>query len=416
MSEQIALAWALVDGQRVSASAMVGVDPDKRPAATCPCCGEAVTWKAGQVVTPHVAHKPGSTCAVTNPETAAHWNAKHRLAERLNAGEEIVVKAPCEDCGWVCRQAFSLAEVGAKSRLQWLWSFRDDVWDLFFHSPNQVRAEVERTVGTRRVDVGLVVCGRVIAAIEIKHSHAVDQQKRQDLACHNVPWIEVSSESVDASVLPALQTGGTHLSAACNECFRRYCLRLEARVEADKQREQTRLDHERRQTTAKLAATEAQSLERQKWYRWLQTEWEKRLDDPSRVELVVSASRTVVSGVGPAAVAATLVAHNAPVRVKVLEGHWRWRDAVWQAIGFVMDRLEQTAPGRKVTIYTKLGMPGDWASAMRNPTTASVANRVLRSGHLLLHSQSDSPKHEAAFKRTHDLAYRAVRSHREVES
>jgi len=207
MSEQIALAWALVDRQRVSASSMVGIDPEKRPAAVCPCCSEAVTWKAGTVVTPHVAHRPGSSCAATNPETAAHWNAKHRLAERLNAGEPLTFDVPCEKCKWRRRATISLAEIGGRSRLPRLWSFHDSAWSLFFHAPNQVRAEVERAVGNRRVDVALVCCDRVIAAIEIKHSHAVDEQKRRDLAEHRVPWVEVSTRDVDASVLRAWQAG-----------------------------------------------------------------------------------------------------------------------------------------------------------------------------------------------------------------
>jgi len=406
MSEQIALAWALVDGQRVSASSMVGVDPEKRPAAVCPCCSEAVTWKAGTVVTPHVAHRPGSSCAVTNPETAAHWNAKYRLAERLNAGEPLTFDVPCEDCGYLCRASINLAEVGVESRLQYLWSFRDDVWDLFFHAPNQVRAEVERAVGNRRVDVALVCCDRVIAAIEIKHSHAVDEQKRRDLAEHRVPWIEVSSSDVDAPVIESLQEDGTRLSVTCNECFRRWFKRLEARVEEDERRERTRQQHERRQVADRIDERRAQSIERHKW---LKDEWEKRAANPPKLELVVSASRSVTRGEGPAAVAATLIAHNAATRVKVLEGNWRWIDAVWQAIGFAMDRLEQVAPGHKATIYTKLGAWRDWKSAMYNPTNADVANRVLKAGHLLLHSKPGSPPHEAAFKRTHDRAYRALR-------
>jgi hypothetical protein len=410
MSEQIALAWALVDGERVSASSMVGVDPEKRPAAVCPCCSEAVTWKAGTVVTPHVAHRPGSSCAVTNPETAAHWNAKYRLAERLNAGEPITFDVPCEDCGCLCRASINLAEVGVESRLQYLWSFRDDVWDLFFHAPNQVRAEVERAVGNRRVDVALVCCDRVIAAIEIKHSHAVDEQKRRDLAEQRVPWIEVPSSDVDATIIQCLQKGGTRLSASCDECFRRWFRRHEERVEAEeRERERQKLwqqDYERRQAAARVDTSRAQWVPRPSW---VGEEWEKRADNPPRLELVVSASRSVVRGEGPAAVAATLIAHNAATRVKVLEGNWRWIDAVWQAIGFAMDRLEQVAPGHKATIYTKLGGWREWRTAMYNPTNADVANRVLKAGHLLLHSKPGSPPHEAAFKRTHDRAYRALR-------
>ena len=57
------LEWATVDGVIFHAAQFVGVDPSNRPEGRCQCCDEAIVWKAGDVVIPHVAHRANTTCS-----------------------------------------------------------------------------------------------------------------------------------------------------------------------------------------------------------------------------------------------------------------------------------------------------------------------------------------------------------------
>ena len=52
------LEWAFVNGAMRGAAEFVGVAAPERPTGICPCCCEAIVWKAGDVNIPHVAHRP----------------------------------------------------------------------------------------------------------------------------------------------------------------------------------------------------------------------------------------------------------------------------------------------------------------------------------------------------------------------
>lgn len=158
--------YAVVDGHLTAAETMKGINPKDRPIGTCECCQERIDWKAGQEVTPHVAHRPGSKCAMTNPETAAHYNGKNNIAVRLKSMSSLAIEHVC-NCGRIMVRTWTLG-----------WS---DV-------------AVERRTQTRIPDV-LLLDERVdpIAAIEVKHSHSVDADKANDLAQFGIPWIEVES-------------------------------------------------------------------------------------------------------------------------------------------------------------------------------------------------------------------------------
>lgn len=54
----------------------------------CPECKDEVIFKLGRTVTPHFAHKPGSTCAYAEGESAAHLAMKATMARFLP--EDIV--------------------------------------------------------------------------------------------------------------------------------------------------------------------------------------------------------------------------------------------------------------------------------------------------------------------------------------
>lgn len=165
------LGFALVDGAPREAREFVGVPTKDRPEAVCPCCGDAVVWKAGDVKVPHVAHVSGAPCATSNPETAEHLNAKAALARRLSGGAGLWIRLRCI----VCRS-------GVRAR-----------WGV----PAWHRVEVEYRVGARRPDVVLIAeDGSTVAAIEVFHTHAVDAEKTASFAWSGIRWIETRSEEV----------------------------------------------------------------------------------------------------------------------------------------------------------------------------------------------------------------------------
>lgn len=157
--------WAVgQNGDRINATAFVGIAPRLREQVTCLCCEEVVTPKAGDEKTPHFAHRRGSACALTKPETAAHFNAKMHVAAMLNGRRSVQVIGRCPD--------------GHPHLME---------WDL----PDGAHAEVERAIGSRRPDVLVSVDGAPWLAVEVLHTHAVDDEKAADLNATVGAWFEV---------------------------------------------------------------------------------------------------------------------------------------------------------------------------------------------------------------------------------
>jgi len=177
--------WAVgPSGDKINATAFVGIAPRLREQVTCLCCEEVVTPKAGDEKTPHYAHRPGSSCALTNPETAAHFNAKMHVAAMLGACSVVRVLGRCPG--------------GHSHALE---------WDLpYGHS-----VEVERAVGSRRPDVLVTVDGAPWLAVEVLHTHAVDDEKASDLDATVVDWFEVRA-------LDALAWNGASRLATTRVC------------------------------------------------------------------------------------------------------------------------------------------------------------------------------------------------------
>lgn len=402
----VCLAWALVDGERVHAETMRGVPHDQRPRAICPCCSDVVVWKAGDVVTPHVAHAPGSRCAATNPETAAHWNAKFHVAELFNNYDDD--KGP-DYPGFkiTCRKCNTTSDFH--------WFIRQ--CELMPYS----RVEVEVPIGTRRADVAFVheetaffneaneqiewehvteemfdrVSSKVIsrdvtAAIEIKHSHAVDARKAEEYKRLGVPWIEISAEdalawnSLDHAIKPL------RVCELTQEMFEREC-----ESEACEHRRTTEYLH-RREAEKRAAITK---LHKQNG------------DELPSLWVVVAASVTGTRG--PTVIAASVVGSNAPVRTWFI-GDSEWHAAIWIAISRAIDRLDNVVPGRKATIFSRYVTSRQQISALSCSVDSSaryedkerIALRAAQAGHVLLHSLPDK-RLEDAFERTKAAAQAA---------
>ena len=135
----------------------------------CPACQDAVILRKGEIKKAHFAHKASKTC---NQETILHKTAKQLIVDvisdwKSNKTDAPVLKRTCE----ICRQ----------SKDQPL--------------PDKVECAMleYRMPDGFIIDVALMVENEPAAAIEIRVSHAVDQNKAKSLS---VPFIELEGQKV----------------------------------------------------------------------------------------------------------------------------------------------------------------------------------------------------------------------------
>ena len=170
-AEGVALAYArdrrgaLVSVARLDAASRRALAP-----FSCPGCGDEVVAKLGAQVARHFAHRPGSDCPLTSPETALHFNAKERLltlcAEAFAGVREVTLLTRCATCRRLDARALGAAGDAALA---------------------------EGAVGPLRADVLVTRAGRPALALEVLVTHAVDAAKEAALAGAGVPAVEVDA-------------------------------------------------------------------------------------------------------------------------------------------------------------------------------------------------------------------------------
>ncbi|MEO5568453.1 MAG: competence protein CoiA family protein [Gemmatimonadaceae bacterium] len=174
MASDLRIEWVVCDGIRVPVSSFGALPRRARPEAHCPECRDVVTLKLGNERRHHAAHRAGSVCGALNPETALHINVKCHIAAELSKaigqGATLRVRRGClaERCSQTTDES-------------WM-----DHWDAV-----AVEFRLVGPVGHRVPDIALMKEGRVVAAIEVLVSHAVDAEKAAMLEVLDVPWIEV---------------------------------------------------------------------------------------------------------------------------------------------------------------------------------------------------------------------------------
>ena len=307
------LEWATVDGVIFHAAQFVGVDPSDRPEGRCQCCEEAIVWKAGDVVLPHVAHRANSTCAATNPETAEHMNAKAKIAHALTCENVLAIASKCS--------------AGHPSEMPWAvapWAY----------------AQPEYRLGTRRPDVALLDASRDgLAAIEVLHTHAVDKVKAADFAAAGLPWVEVLSsvalewdEKRPLPIVAADAVTRAGFDAACRQCEEKREWRAvdRLRVAAEKERVQRAFVD-----TLAFAALQhgIAALEKRSDVLCISTVGFDRWDDGDKIPLV----------------GAMVMHEGAKPRGARVPDFGGGHD--WLALDFALAWLEQSAPGRGALIY-----------------------------------------------------------------
>jgi hypothetical protein len=129
-----------------------------------------VVARLGAVRARHFAHRPGSRCPLTAPETALHFNAKQRLlalaGEAFAGRRRVVLLTRCDGCR------------------------RPDPRDLMTLGNGAV---AEGTVGALRADVLVTRAGVPTLAIEVLVTHAVDAAKEAALRSAKIPAVEIDA-------------------------------------------------------------------------------------------------------------------------------------------------------------------------------------------------------------------------------
>lgn len=170
LCEPIRPRWVLVDGIPRNVTDFTGIEPAKRPIATCPLCQKNVLLKLGNVRIHHYAHLTETTCKASQPETALHLNAKYYLYLQLLDAKRLLIERKCSrHCGTVTNEI-------------WLQD-----WDNVI---------VEHSLGGYRPDITLLIKEQAIGAIEILVSHKVSGEKEKYFTESGIPCVEVLAAHV----------------------------------------------------------------------------------------------------------------------------------------------------------------------------------------------------------------------------
>ena len=157
----------------------------------CPACQDTVILRKGEIKTAHFAHKASENC---NQETILHKTAKQLIVDAISdwksdKTDAPVLKRTCE----ICRQS--------KDQLL----------------PDKVEGAMleYRMADGFVVDVALMVENEPAAAIEIRVSHAVDENKAKLLS---VPFIELEGQKVIENPTVFEPILDRFLSFTCGAC------------------------------------------------------------------------------------------------------------------------------------------------------------------------------------------------------
>lgn len=176
----------------------------------CPGCRGQVTWKHGNIVRSHFAHRPDEGCG----ESAIHAAAKLLVAQTINdwldgKSRSPVVVPSCNLCNLDCH-------------------------------PQALKLGSERAIVEHTLDSGLrpdVLVGRL--AIEVCHKHPIGADKIDSFAGDGIGWIELVAESLleDPPVWRLKRSSSGRAFQVCLKCAAE-CNRRDAQ-EAARLREQT---------------------------------------------------------------------------------------------------------------------------------------------------------------------------------
>lgn len=160
----------------------------------CPNCGDSVTLRRGDVRVAHFAHRPGTNC---RPESAIHKIAKLLVAQAINLNaigenQPIEIATDCEHCGdSVTRTLPPRTFTGARE---------------------------EVAVGNYWVDVAGYQGVDIALSVEVRHTHAVGEEKAGSLDGF---WVELQAADVINDPLKWSPLASKLKTVLCNPCKKR---------------------------------------------------------------------------------------------------------------------------------------------------------------------------------------------------
>lgn len=164
-------------------------DKNTAPFECLECKGELVL-RRGTVLAAHFAHKsdPNSKCGGGGPETYEHIRAKELLADHLS---QWAFHESCEKCTKGIKiNRFNRAETAA------------------------IEFQYDRFV----VDVMVLRDGVPVAALEVRNTHAVDDNKRAFFAARGIPIIEVDAHRIIEAHKTGSFTAAVLEAGQCHTC------------------------------------------------------------------------------------------------------------------------------------------------------------------------------------------------------
>lgn len=152
---------------------------DKSKPYICIECDAELTLKAGSTIAWHFAHKKGHVGGCSPGESTVHRTAKRLIAHYLGHWQFQCVCMACRE---------PLVPTASRDRSP-----------VVTFDAKAVCAAEEETWRAFRIDVGVVTASpsrTLVAAIEVKHTHASTPEKIRALREAKVPLIEVSAQDV----------------------------------------------------------------------------------------------------------------------------------------------------------------------------------------------------------------------------
>lgn len=254
MLRKVKLAYCTVEGEIHHVSKFAGIPVRARPKATCPECKGPIILKLSKSLkpVPHAAHSPDSTCPLTNPETALHFNTKVYIYNQLKNVTKLYLPQFCN--GW---KVPVVGPYPSGHRACTGRGVRHYTW-----LENWTSVELERYVGNRKPDIVFYRNNTPIAALEIRATHAVDTEKIIDFQIQNLPWVEVTASEETCfhwkpyKFLPFVSCSSTIPAWTCNHCLEapaRYTENIERLLEkeSDEKLLKKRAEYEREQKRLK---------------------------------------------------------------------------------------------------------------------------------------------------------------------
>jgi len=159
----------------------------------CPSCSDPVTLRRGDVRVAHFAHRPGTNCS---PESAIHKIAKLLIAQvihlnALGSDRAITIENSCEHCGCAVTRALPPGTFTG--------------------------AQEEVAVGSYWVDVAGYNGAKIALAVEIRHTHAVGEEKAGSLDGF---WVELVAADVIANPFRWVPQASKLKVMLCEPCKR----------------------------------------------------------------------------------------------------------------------------------------------------------------------------------------------------